>query len=168
LSQGAAPGTQDVPVKFAFTAPNVPDNAAFDALALKIASHSSDGDSRFSIRLDPPELGKIEVNLSVDAHGHAQAELSADKPQTLDMLQKDASSLERALKDAGLNLTGGLAFSLKGEGRSQGWRDAQGGRNRNLTIAAADAVSANAALTARGALAAQAYGLPTSQLDIRV
>jgi hypothetical protein len=78
-------------------------------------------------------------------------ELSADKPQTLDMLQKDASSLERALKDAGLNLSGGLAFSLKGDGRSQTWRDAQGGRSRSLNIAAADAASANAALTdARG------------------
>lgn len=159
---------QDVPVKLAFNAPNAPDRSAFDALALKIASHSSGGDSHFSIRLDPAELGKIEVNLSVDAHGHAQAELSADKPQTLELLQKDASALERALKDAGLNLSGGLAFSLKGDGRSQAWRDPQGGRSRSLQIGAADAASANAAITARAALAAHAYGLPTSHLDIRV
>jgi len=158
----------DVPVRFAFNAPNVPDSSGFDALALKIASHSSDGDSHFSIRLDPPELGKIEVNLNVDAHGHADAELSADKPQTLELLQKDASTLERALKDAGLNLSGGLAFSLKGDGRSQAWRDSQNSRGRAVQLAAVDAASASAAMTARGALAAQAYGLPMSNLDIRV
>ncbi len=159
---------QDVPVKLAFTAPNVPGHAAFDEMALKIAAHSSNGESNFSIRLDPVELGKIEINLSVDAHGHAQAELSADKPQTLELLQKDASALERALKDAGLNMSGGLSFSLKGDGRSQTWRDPQGGRSRGLQIGAADAASANASITARAALAAQAYGLPTTQLDIRV
>jgi flagellar hook-length control protein FliK len=168
LAHTAAPSAQDVPVRLAFNAPNVPDNSAFDALALKIASHSSDGDSHFSIRLDPPELGKIEVNLSVDAHGHAQAELSADKVQTLELLQKDSSSLERALKDAGLNLPGGLAFSLKGDGRSQAWRDSQNGRSRGVQIATADAASASATMTARAALAAQAYGLPISNLDIRV
>jgi flagellar hook-length control protein FliK len=168
LVSAGTPHRDDVPVTFAFNAPDAPDRSAFDALALRIASHSSDGDRHFSIRLDPPELGKIEVNLNVDAHGHAQAELSADKPQTLELLQKDASTLERALKDTGLNLSGGLAFSLKGEGRSQAWRDSQNGRSRSLQIAGADAASANAALTARAALAAQAYGLPTSQLDIRV
>jgi chemotaxis protein MotD len=167
-AHAGTPRESDNPVKLAFSAPNVPDRSAFDALALKIASHSSGGESRFSIRLDPAELGKIEVNLNVDAHGHAQAELSADKPQTLELLQKDASALERALKDAGLNLSGGLAFSLKDEGRSQAWRDSQGGRGRSLQIAAADAASANATLSARAALAAQAYGLPTSHLDIRV
>jgi hypothetical protein len=168
LAHAAAPGEQNIPVRLAFSAPGVPDKSPFDALALRIASHSSDGDNRFSIRLDPPELGKIEVNLSVDARGHAQAELSADKPQTLEMLQRDSSTLERALRDAGLNLTGGLAFSLKGDGRSQAWRDPQAGRGRGLQIAAAEAASANAALTARAALVAQAYGLPTSHLDIRV
>ena len=33
------------------------------------------------IRLDPPELGRIEVSLNVDAKGNAQAALTADKPQ---------------------------------------------------------------------------------------
>ena len=168
LVHAGASHDQDVPVRLAFNAPNMPDSSAFDALALKIASHSSDGDSRFSIRLDPPELGKIEVNLNVDAHGHAQAELTADKPQTLELLQKDSSVLERALKDAGLNLSGGLAFSLKGDGRSQAWRDSQNGRSRSLQIGATDAAGATAALSTRAALAAHAYGLPTSQLDIRV
>ena len=84
-------------------------------LALHIAARSARGDSRFTIRLDPPELGRIEVNLSVTSHGHAQAVLAVEKPQTLDLLLRDAPALERALKDAGLELGSNLSFSLKEE-----------------------------------------------------
>ena len=168
----APPATQldpSAPVRLSFAAPGMAEPPSFDALALRIAARSSDGDNRFSIRLDPPELGRIEVNLNVRSDGHAQAELSADKPQTLELLQKDASSLERALKDAGLNLAGGLAFSLKGDGKSQAWRDMQGSpRGRNLQIAAADAGNANAGIAISAALAGQAYGLSAARLDIRV
>jgi flagellar hook-length control protein FliK len=171
-SNAPAPATRsdtDAPVRLSFTTPNAAEGPSFDALALKIAANSANGDNNFSIRLDPPELGRIEVNLHVRSDGHAQAELTADKPQTLELLQKDASSLERALKDAGLNLAGGLAFSLKGEGKSQAWRDMQNGsRGRALQIAAVDAANANADVAISAALAGHAYGIPTARLDIRV
>jgi chemotaxis protein MotD len=157
------------PVKLSFAAPVPGDAPSFDALALRIAAHSDDGENNFSVRLDPPELGRIEVHLNVDSDGNAQASLTADKPQTLELMQKDASSLERALKDAGLNLAGGMSFSLKGDGKSQAWRDTQNtSRGRNLQIASVDAASANAAITSSAALAAQAYGLPVARLDIRI
>src|SRR5262249_31383274 len=98
-------------------------NSALDAIAVRIAARSASGESRFTIRLDPPKLGRIEVNLNVSTDGQAQAALSVEKPQTLDLLQRDASALERALRDSGLDLAGGLSFSLKGEGRSTAWRD---------------------------------------------
>jgi flagellar hook-length control protein FliK len=159
----------DVPVRLSFAAPNAANDPSFDALALKIAARSADGDNNFSIRLDPPELGRIEVNLNVRSDGHARAELSADKPQTLELLQRDASSLERALKDAGINLAGGLAFSLKGDGKSQAWRDMQNGaRGRALQIAAVDAANANADAAVAAALVRNPYGLSTARLDIRV
>jgi flagellar hook-length control protein FliK len=157
------------PVRLSFATPAVADTPSFDALALKIAARSANGENNFSIRLDPPELGRIEVNLNVNSDGHAQANLSADKPQTLELLQKDSSALERALKDAGLNLAGGMTFSLKGEGRSQAWRDMQNGsRDRTIQIAATDAANANAAIQTGAALAARAYGIPVALLDIRV
>jgi chemotaxis protein MotD len=167
----AAPNDPGAAVKLAFSGPSsaLSETPSFDALALKIATRSADGDRNFSIRLDPPELGRIEVHLNVNSDGHAEAELRADRPQTLELLQKDASQLERALKDAGLNLAGSLAFSLKGEGKSGAWRDGQNSqRGRVLQIGAADAASANAALAGSAALAAQAYGLSTARLDIRV
>ena len=86
------------------------------ALALNIAAHSKDGTSHFDIALHPADLGSIHVHLSVDHAGAAQAHVHADNQQTLQLLQRDAHHLERALKDAGLNLTGGgLNFSLKGQ-----------------------------------------------------
>jgi flagellar hook-length control protein FliK len=170
IANAPAASSLDVstPVRLSFAAPTIADAPSFDALALRIASRSADGENNFAIRLDPPELGRIEVNLNVNSDGQAQASLSADKPQTLDLLQKDSSALERALKDAGINLAGGMTFSLKGDSK-QAWRDMQNApRGRNIQIAAVDAANANAAITTGAALAARAYGLPVALLDIRV
>lgn len=90
--------------------------------AVDVAAKSQSGAKQFDIRLDPPELGRVEVRLSIDATGKAEAHLSADQPQTLDLLQKDAASLTRALRDAGLNVAqDGLNFSLRNQqGQSDG------------------------------------------------
>lgn len=159
----------DAPVRLSLRdAAGGSDGAAdMDGLALRIAAKSALGDSNFQIRLDPPELGRIDVQLKLDSHGNAEAKLSADKPQTLDLLQRDAGTLERALKDAGLSLPAGLSFSLKGEGRSNAWRDAQGqGRSRTLEIGAVDAAAGNTPLAA--AALAHAYGAGNARLDIVV
>lgn len=91
-------------------APNV------NQMAVEVAARSQSGAKQFDIRLDPPELGRVEVRLSIDAHGKAEAHLTADQPQTLDLLQKDAPALARALREAGLNVQqDGLNFSLKNQ-----------------------------------------------------
>ena len=80
------------------------------------------GKNRFEIRLDPPELGRIEVRLDVDRDGHTTSRLIADRADTLDLLRRDASGLERALQDAGLKTSdNGLQFSLRDQtmGREQ-------------------------------------------------
>ena len=60
---------------------------------------------------------RVDVRLSIDTGGKAQAHLSADQPATLDMLQKDAPTLTRALREAGLDVSqSGLNFSLRGQG----------------------------------------------------
>lgn len=138
-----------------------------EALALHIAARSARGDSRFTIRLDPPELGRIEVNLSMNGHGHAQAVLTVEKPQTLDLLLRDASGLERALKDAGLELGSNLSFSLKEEGRPTFAReDNQGPPDRTVEVVPSDKANALAALNAP--LLEQLYGSRTARLDITV
>ena len=92
-----------------------------DAIAVTIAARSLSGSKQFDIRLDPPELGHVEVRLSIDASGKTEAHMTADQPQTLALLQKDAPTLTRALRDAGLDVSqSGLNFSLKGQDRNSG------------------------------------------------
>ncbi|HEY7764404.1 MAG TPA: hypothetical protein VIB38_05395, partial [Aestuariivirgaceae bacterium] len=98
---------------------------------------------------------------------HAQAALAVDKPQTLELLQRDASTLERTLKEAGVDLGGNLSFSLKGEGRSPfAHEDYSPPRGRLLEIVAADKVTAHSASSSAGL--DQSYGVPHARLDIRV
>ncbi len=145
----AAPSvTQHVQVA-AQPAPNLP------ALAVEIVSKSQAGAKQFDIRLDPPELGRVDVRLSIDATGKASAHLTADQPQTLDLLQKDVSVLTRALRDAGLNVSqDGLNFSLRQQagdthqGQNGGGRSAAG-RGQILTASKSiDATQASAATRA--------------------
>ena len=91
-------------------------------LAIEIASKALAGKNHFEIRLDPPELGRIEVHLDVDRDGQVTSRLIADRSDTLDLLRRDAAGLERALQDAGLKTSNnGLQFSLRDQtmGRQQ-------------------------------------------------
>jgi flagellar hook-length control protein FliK len=83
-------------------------------LAFEIATQASNGKNQFEIRLDPPELGRIEVKLNVDRDGNVSTHLVADRSDTLDLLKRDSASLERALQDSGLKTSdSGLQFSLR-------------------------------------------------------
>jgi flagellar hook-length control protein FliK len=114
LAVTAQTASQDAPQ----AAPNV------NQMAVEVAARSQSGAKQFEIRLDPPELGRVEVRLSIDAHGKAEAHLTADQPQTLELLQKDAPTLARALRDAGLNVAqDALNFSLKNQQQQQAGGD---------------------------------------------
>jgi flagellar hook-length control protein FliK len=112
-----APTPQPAAMPMPQLVPNMPaPTPNMNGLAVDIAAKSLGGAKQFDIRLDPPELGRVEVRLSIDAAGKASAHLTADQPQTLDLLQKDASTLTRALRDAGLNVNqNGLNFSLRSQ-----------------------------------------------------
>jgi hypothetical protein len=130
-------------------------------LAVSIAAKAKDGQNEFNISMEPAELGRVDVRISVDAAGKAQAHLTADKPQTLQMLQRDSQTLERSLKDSGLNLSNnGLNFSLKGEQQSS--TPTFVARNRALSINSVQTIdtvsSTSSTSTAPG----------DSRLDIRV
>lgn len=93
-------------------------------IAVEIARHVQNGISRFEIRLNPPELGRIDVRMEMDKSGNVVARLAVEKSETLDLLQRDQRALERALADAGLdkNKTD-LEFSLQQDGRQEAGAD---------------------------------------------
>jgi flagellar hook-length control protein FliK len=83
-------------------------------LGVELAGKALAGKNHFEIRLDPPELGRIEVRLDVDKQGQVTSRLIADRADTLDLLRRDAPTLERALQDAGLKTdSNSLQFSLR-------------------------------------------------------
>lgn len=138
--------------------PNIP------ALAVEVAAKSQAGAKQFDIRLDPPELGRVEVRLSIDATGKASAHLTADQPQTLDLLQKDSSSLTRALRDAGLDVSqNGLNFSLRQQSQDGGNANSGSGGGRG----GARAFSVTQSLDATPSSAAY-RGPADGRLDIKV
>jgi hypothetical protein len=101
------------------------------SIAVEIARQVTNGVNRFQIRLDPPEMGRIDVRLDMDGD-NVTARLTVDKRETLDLLMRDQRALERALADAGLNgKQASLEFSLrqdqegagKGHGSDQGRSD---------------------------------------------
>ena len=60
--------------------------------------------SRFEIRLDPAELGKVDVRIEVDRDGRVQAVLAAKESVAADALTRGLRSLENALTQAGFEL----------------------------------------------------------------
>ncbi|HEX2216373.1 MAG TPA: flagellar hook-length control protein FliK [Xanthobacteraceae bacterium] len=97
-------------------APAVP----IDGVAIEIAARAREGKRRFELRLDPPELGRIDVRLDVARDGQVTSRLVVERAETLDLLRRDAATLERTLHGAGLRTDdSGLQFSL---------RDQSGGR----------------------------------------
>lgn len=116
-TQQTTSGGQTITAR-AVTPPPVP--VRVDTIAMRITSAMQAGQRQFEIMLDPPELGRIDVRLEISSDGQVRALLMAERPETLDLLQRDSRMLERTLQTQGLKLDdGSLQFSLKDQG-SQG------------------------------------------------
>ncbi len=88
-----------------------------DQVSVHIAKALKAGVDRITIQLRPASLGRIDVQLEVGYDGRVTAVVTADSKDTLDLLQRDARELERALRDAGLQAdSGSLSFNLRGQG----------------------------------------------------
>jgi flagellar hook-length control protein FliK len=83
-------------------------------VAFEVVRQFEAGNSRFQIRLDPPELGRIDVKLDVDKSGAVNARMTVERPETLDLMQRDQRALQLALQQAGLDASKtNLEFSLR-------------------------------------------------------
>ena len=90
--------------------------APADQVAVQIQHAVASGETRISVRLHPAELGRVDVDLEIGKDGRVLAMVTAEKPETLEMLQRDTRVLERALQDAGLDTdSDSLNFNLFGE-----------------------------------------------------
>lgn len=84
-----------------------------EQITIAINKNIVNGQNNFSIRLNPAELGKIDIKLEFLADGKMQAAMIVENEKTLTMLQRDQGALDKALQDAGINLADkNMSFSL--------------------------------------------------------
>ena len=115
LTQAAARIPGAVPAQ---ARPATPGAVPVDQVAVQIRRAIGAGQDRIRIQLHPAELGRIDVKLDLGNNGVVKAVVSVDKPETLELFQRDPRGLERALQDAGLKTdSGSLSFNLRGEER---------------------------------------------------
>lgn len=99
-------------------------------LAIHLAQAIQKGVSRFTIRLHPAELGRVDVRLDVAYDGRVTALISTERQEALDLLQRDSRHLERSLQDSGLKAdSNSLSFSLRDHGEGHARFDSDGGLN---------------------------------------
>jgi flagellar hook-length control protein FliK len=134
-------------------------------LAVEIAASATAGKSHFEIRLDPADLGRIDVRIDVDRNGQVTSHLTVEKPETLSMLRQDAPQLQQALDDAGFKTgDGGLQFSLRDQSSSGQNSGNESGRNtQRLVISEDDTIPAVTAGRTYGRMLGSSSGV-----DIRV
>jgi flagellar hook-length control protein FliK len=86
-------------------------------VSAQIAKSANNGETRaITLQLDPPELGRVEIRLEFGREKSVKAHLVVEKPETLLMLQRDASALEKTLQDSGLSTNGdSLSYEMATE-----------------------------------------------------
>ena len=108
------------------------------------------GATRFEMRLDPPELGRVEIRLEVTRDHRVTAVISADNPQALTDLVRHARELEQSLQSAGLDLSdSGLSFDLRQQDERAGAAENDSARGAHGGAASEDEASAPLQQTAR-------------------
>jgi flagellar hook-length control protein FliK len=114
VTQTTTLAASDAPRLPAASIAQVPHLISVEAVKLDLG-----GTREFTIRLDPAELGRIDVKLEVKADGYVTAIVQADQASTYDLLRQDARQFEQSLWDSGLKTTSdSLNFSLRRDEQS--------------------------------------------------
>lgn len=112
---------------------NLPNGRPAEQVSVQVQNAIRNGNDRIQIKLSPASLGNVEVKLELSPDKTVQAIVYADKSETLDMLERDARVLQKALEDAGLRTNSdSLSFAQRdssGSGNAQAdARDGAGGQ----------------------------------------
>jgi flagellar hook-length control protein FliK len=114
----AAPPNGTAPIvraQEAAAAPLAALHSVTEQVAISLKRGVKDGNDQIQINLEPASLGKIAVRLDFAQDGRVTATFSADRPDTLNLLNQDSRALEQSLRDAGLRAdSSSLSFNLSG------------------------------------------------------
>jgi len=144
---------------------NLPGSAVTEQISVKITKALQAGTDKISIQLKPAELGRVDVKMEMTHDGRVMTVVTAEKQDTLDLLRRDSSELQKALADAGLN-SGDMEFNLKGQ--EQQTADEQGDGNNGPASAEAETDEAAPADDNDGVMSAWESGIfANGRLDMR-
>ncbi len=102
-------------------------------LAAQISQRFNNGSRVFGIRLDPAELGRVDIRMELTHNNRVHATLTVERGDTLAELQRSTRDLERALNEAGLELAeDGLSFELGAGSGEQDPADGKTGQQFNI------------------------------------
>ncbi|MDP3855277.1 flagellar hook-length control protein FliK [Phenylobacterium sp.] len=96
-------------------------------LAAQIVKNLQGRSTRFDVELNPIGLGQVNVAIEIAANGRMTAAMSFETQQAATELRGRSSELQRALEQAGFDVSGGLTFDVAGERRDGGsaWAEQQ-------------------------------------------
>gem|GEM_PF-3574350 len=122
------------------TPPHYTSAGIANNVGMQISKSMMAGQTEFTIRIDPPELGRVNVKMHFGQDGTLRAMIQTDTREAMQLLQREQGVLERALEQAGAKLDqGGLNFSLK-----DGKNDGQQAHNEQNSSGANDGEFSNA------------------------
>jgi hypothetical protein len=75
-------------------------------VGLQALSKTTDGNRQLVMRLDPPELGRVQIVIAQPKDGPAAVVLTVDRPETLLLVLRDQPGLHQALDRAGVAADG--------------------------------------------------------------
>lgn len=144
-------------------------------LAAQMVKKLEGKSSHFDVELNPGGLGKVNVHIEIGAQGQMTAGMTFDNPQAAADLKARAAELQRALEQAGFDISGGLSFDVAGDNGQrqpqQGWQDQNdnnnGGVFRGQAFRAALDTAGDAADAALNGALRLRRGV-TSGLDLRI
>jgi len=92
-------------------------HAATQIVAATLSRTAQSGEAKnMTLRLDPPELGRIEIQMHFTKDKSVKTHMIFEKPETMLLMQRDAQTLERAMQQAGMDAGGNeLSFELAGQ-----------------------------------------------------
>jgi flagellar hook-length control protein FliK len=73
---------------------------------------TADGTQSVTVRLQPPELGRVQIRIDQTADGAARVDITAEKPETLQLLLRDEPRIQQVLDQAGI-LSGGRSVNFQ-------------------------------------------------------
>ncbi len=94
-------------------------NPASQTVAAQVAKAAGQNNAQRSImlQLNPPDLGRVNIQMQLTANNTLKTRIVVEKAETLQMLQRDIQTLEKALEEAGIKDGGeNLEFSLSEDG----------------------------------------------------